>query len=221
MSWWILWKKLVKNIFFHLFLNRGHNSLIYGESIPVGMSKLHSMSTRTFWWKFFFSKLLFFSHFRKMYEFFPDFRVIFWQGCQCCKRAVLRSILRINFVLKKSFIHPIEMLSGILFRHAELFFARVSKLPSTCPRVRSEEIFSKKNFSNSCGFWAKFFWLFADDLCWNVKTAFYMSRGTVQGFFFSDFQVKFSAVCCLSKKVLAGYSKLHFMCPDGSFEKNC
>ena len=110
--------------------------------------------------------------------FFTDFRVIFWQGCQCCKVAVLRSVFGEKICNeKKKFIYEFEMLSkkisdlpsffgksvktafyvskgrfeGKLLDCLGNFFSRVSNLHFMGPKEQFEVFLSEKKISISCG----------------------------------------------------------------------
>ena len=93
---------------------------------------------------------------------FSDFRVIFWQGCQCCKRAVLRSNLRINFVLKK-FCLSVWDVERNTIRTCWIIFCKSVKTAVYVSKGTFRGIFLReKKFSISSGVWLKFIWIFEE-----------------------------------------------------------
>ena len=84
-------------------------------------------------------------------NFSQNFCVIFWQGCQCCKVAVLRSLLGIYYVLIKEmkFIFQFDKVSGIYWDllNCSLYECHVCRL--LVQRNVLRMIFGKKVFSIS------------------------------------------------------------------------
>ena len=170
----------------------------------------------------FFSKNIFSLIFGILLNSSQNFRAIFWQDCQCCKVAVLRSVLSINFAFEKWIsINQLRCWAKKLFGLAQLFLQECQNCRLRVQRNFWRKFSLRKIFFQSVPkfersffeFLGKFFWLEKHNCL--LRVSFQMNSPKIF-YIFRNFDKNFSDFC---QKQLAGLWQLPSMWLDESFEK--